>query len=371
VVTDSNDAITIQDVEGRITAWNRGAELMYGYSEEEALHMNICHLTPPDKEAEQKEFTRRLIAGETVRWFETQRMAKDGRILDIWLTVTKLIDEAGKPIGIASTERDITERKRLEKELKKHHEHLEELVKERTSQLEASNKDLEAFSYSVSHDLRAPLRAIDGFSRILLEDCSGTLDDKGRRWLDAIRRNTQKMGQLIDDLLMFSRMGRHEMISVRINMEELAREVCEEFKAYVPERTIRVKFDKLPPSRGDRSMLREVYANLLSNAIKFTQPREEAVIEIGGAPGENEHIYYVRDNGVGFDMRYVDKLFGMFQRLHSMEAFEGTGVGLAIVQRIIHRHGGRVWAEGAVGKGAAVYFTLPVKGENDGKRECG
>jgi light-regulated signal transduction histidine kinase (bacteriophytochrome) len=170
------------------------------------------------------------------------------------------------------------------------------------------------------------------------------------------------MGQLIDDLLKFSRMGRHEMISVRINMEELAREVYEEFKAYVPERTIQVKFDEFPPSRGDRSMLREVYVNLLSNAIKFTRPREEAVIEIGGAPGENEHTYYVRDNGVGFDMRYVDKLFGVFQRLHGMEEFEGTGVGLAIVQRIIHRHGGRVWAEGAVGQGAALYFTLPAKG---------
>lgn len=248
---------------------------------------------------------------------------------------------------------------------------LNEALQKKSADLEAANGELEAFSYSVSHDLRAPLRAIDGFSRILLEDHSGAMDDEGRRWLDVIRRNTQKMGQLIDDLLKFSRMGRHEMISVRINMEELAREVYEEFKAYVPERTIQVKFDELPPSRGDRSMLREVYVNLLSNAIKFTRPREEAVIEIGGAPGETEHTYYVRDNGVGFDMRYVDKLFGVFQRLHSMEAFEGTGVGLAIVQRIIHRHGGRVWAEGAVGQGAALYFTLPVKDENDGKRECG
>ncbi len=241
----------------------------------------------------------------------------------------------------------LEERKRAEKELIK-----------RTTQLEAANKELEAFSYSVSHDLRAPLRAIDGFSRVMLEDYTDKFDDEGKRYLKIIRDNTQKMGQLIEDLLTLSRLGRKQMEISEIDMAKLAKEVFDELKAMTPERTVQLDIKTLPPVHGDQSMIRQVFVNLISNAIKFTRPREKAVIEIGGMTEGNENVYYVKDNGVGFDMQYVNKLFGVFQRLHSAEEFEGTGVGLALVQRIIHRHGGRVWAEGKVNEGATFYFTL-------------
>ncbi|MCZ7384543.1 MAG: ATP-binding protein [Candidatus Methanoperedens sp.] len=241
----------------------------------------------------------------------------------------------------------LEERKRAEKELIK-----------RTTQLEAANKELEAFSYSVSHDLRAPLRAIDGFSRVLLEDHSDKLDSEAGRVLNIVRDNTKKMGQLIEDLLALSRLGRKQMEISEIDMAKLAKSIFDELKTTVPERAIQLDIKTLPPSHGDPSMIRQVFVNLLSNAIKFTRPKEKAVIEISGTTKGNENVYCVKDNGVGFDMQYLTKLFGVFQRLHSAEEFEGTGVGLAIVQRIIHRHGGRVWAEGNVNEGATFCFTL-------------
>ena len=230
-----------------------------------------------------------------------------------------------------------------------------------TAQLEDTNKELEAFSYSVSHDLRAPLRAIDGFSRVILEDYLDKLDDEGKRVLNIIRGNTQKMGQLIDDLLAFSRLGRQQISPSDIRMADLAKGVFEDIKPPANERNLQFNMKTLPFAQGDRSMIKQVFANLLSNAIKFTRPKEIATIEIGGTNDGVENVYYVKDTGVGFDMQYVNKLFGVFQRLHSAEEFEGTGVGLAIVQRIIHRHGGRVWAEGKVGEGAIFYFSLPTK----------
>jgi signal transduction histidine kinase len=238
---------------------------------------------------------------------------------------------------------------------------LEQRVQERTAQLEAANKELEAFSYSVSHDLRAPLRAIDGFSRILLEDSIENLDEEGKRVLNVIRNNTQKMGQLIDDLLVFSRLGRQEIKKSDIDMGKLATSVFKELRLSAPERKIKLNIKTLSSSQGDSSMIRQVFTNLLSNAVKFTRPKDTAAVEVGGSEEKTESIYYVKDNGVGFDMQYVNKLFGVFQRLHSTTEFEGTGVGLAIVQRIIHRHGGRVWGEGKVGEGATFYFSLPAK----------
>jgi light-regulated signal transduction histidine kinase (bacteriophytochrome) len=258
---------------------------------------------------------------------------------------------------------DITERKRAEEEINK----LNEELKRNIVQLEAANKELEAFSYSVSHDLRAPLRAIDGFSRVVLEDYTGKLDDEGKRYLNIIRGNTKKMGQLIDDLLLFSRLGRQELRASGIDMGKLAKAVSEELKLAVPERKLKFTINTLIPAQGDQAMIRQVFVNLLSNAVKFTRPKETAMIEIGGQNEGSENIYYVRDNGVGFDMQYVNKLFGVFQRLHSSEEFEGTGVGLAIVQRIIHRHGGRAWAEGKVGEGAAFYFSLPRGTRDEGR----
>lgn len=236
-----------------------------------------------------------------------------------------------------------------------------ELIK-RTTQLEAANKELEAFSYSVSHDLRAPLRAIDGFSRVLLEDHSDKLDSEATRLLNIVRDNTQKMGQLIEDLLNLSRLGRKQMEMSEIDMAKHAKSVFDELKATTPERAIQLDIKTLPIAHGDKSMIRQVFVNLLSNAIKFTRLKEKAVIEIGSRTQGNENVYYIKDNGVGFDMLYLNKLFGVFQRLHSAEEFDGTGVGLAIVQRIIHRHGGRAWAEGKVNEGATFYFTL-LEGE--------
>ncbi len=224
-------------------------------------------------------------------------------------------------------------------------------------QLKAANGELEAFSYSVSHDLRAPLRAIDGFSRIIEEDYSEAFDDEGRRLLSVVRRNTQKMGALIDDLLAFSRLGRKELARMHIDMGGMARSVFEDLGPTAEAATLRVS--DLPPAVGDPAMVRQVFANLLSNALKFAGGNGGAVVVVGGHNGGGENTYFVRDNGVGFDMEYAGKLFGVFQRLHSSEEFEGTGVGLAIVQRIVHRHGGRVWAEGELGAGATFYFTLP------------
>jgi signal transduction histidine kinase len=244
---------------------------------------------------------------------------------------------------------------------------LNEQLTGRTAQLEAANGELEAFSYSVSHDLRAPLRAIDGFSRIIEEDYSEAFDEEGRRLLGVVRRNTQKMGTLIDDLLAFSRLGRKEMAQMRIDMAAKARSVFEELGSQTEAVTFRVS--ALPPAVGDPAMLRQVFANLLSNAVKFAGRNGEAVVEVGGYSADDENTYFVRDNGVGFDMAYAGKLFGVFQRLHSSEEFEGTGVGLAIVQRVVQRHGGRVWAEATPGVGATFYFTLPnAKGDGDERR---
>jgi|CZKM01.1.fsa_nt_gi signal transduction histidine kinase len=232
-------------------------------------------------------------------------------------------------------------------------------VQAANEQLLAANKELEAFSYSVSHDLRAPLRAVDGFALILANDHAARLDPERLRLLQVIRREAARMGRLIDDLLAFSRMGRREMRFAEIDMTVLATTVFKECAAQVGDRKVRLTMASLLPTRGDSAMIRQVLANLLSNAIKYSRPREVAEIELGSRLEGNECIYWVKDNGVGFDPRYTGKLFGVFQRLHSDEEFEGTGVGLALVQRIIHRHGGRIWAEGKLNEGASFYFTLP------------
>jgi len=239
---------------------------------------------------------------------------------------------------------------------------LERRIHERTAQLEAANRELEAFTYSVSHDLRAPLRAIDGYTRILLDDYQPLLDAEGKRVCSVISDGAHKMSDLIDDLLAFSRMGRSALNPSKIDMETLVKTIFQELTTAQSRKRIDFQVDTVRPAVGDPALLRQVWVNLLSNAIKFSSRQKHAVIRVKGENGENETVYSVKDNGVGFDMQYAGKLFGVFQRLHSVREFEGNGVGLALVQRVILRHGGRVWAEGEVGKGAIFYFTLPRQG---------
>jgi PAS domain S-box-containing protein len=257
-------------------------------------------------------------------------------------------NEQGKVICWAGINLDIKNLKQVEVSLKK-----------RTRQLEDANAELESFSYSVSHDLRAPLRAIDGYSRMILRQQGDKFDENTKRLFTVIRDNVTLMGKLIDDLLALSRLGREALSLSQLNIEDLTRDAWETLKAVNPNRSIDLKIGHVPAGRGDRTLIKQVLVNILSNAIKFTSVREVPLIEMGGYSEATENVYYIRDNGVGFDMQYHDKLFGVFQRLHSVEDFEGTGIGLAIVQRIVMRHGGRVWAEGKVDGGACFYFTLP------------
>ena len=310
----------------------------------------------------------RLIAsGDSMRGAElVLDLVRDGTLRRVWMCIgAEPVDLDGcRHLCLAM--QDITARKHAEEELRCEREHLEVMVTERTSQLEAANKELEAFAYSVSHDLRAPLRAIEGFSAIVINDYGSQLDPEGQRLLGVVRANAARMSVLIDNLLTFSRTGRSELKHGRIDMEEMGRAVFAEVLVQ-PAALVRIDFSvgALPPADGDSGLVRQVWVNLLSNAVKFTSKRERAGIQVTGALDGDQAVYCVRDNGVGFDMQYAGKLFGVFQRLHSPDQFEGTGIGLALVKRIVARHGGRVWAEAEAGRGAAFFFTLPAAGAED------
>jgi PAS domain S-box-containing protein len=292
--------------------------------------------------------------------FETQFKKKNGEVIWVMISVKAVHDLNNEVNYLQGFAVDITERKRAEEDIRRLNQDLEQRVVDRTEQLEAANKELEAFAYSVSHDLRAPLRHMVGFLELLQKRAGQTLDEKGRHYMDVVFDAAQKMGQLIEDLLSFSRMGRQALSRHPVDLKNLVGEVIDELGPEAAGRTIDWRIGDLPAVEGDAAMLRMVLTNLVANAVKFTRPREEACIEIGSRPGgTSEAVIFVRDNGVGFDMTHAEKLFGVFQRLHRTDEFEGTGIGLASVRRIITRHGGRTWAEGEPDQGATFYFTLP------------
>ena len=352
------------DQEGTIVQINDTELAWLGYTRDEVLgRMKLSDIITADSlKVYQKSFPEFKERG-WVRDIEYELIRKDGTIMPVSLSATAVRDEAGHYLMSRSTVFDITERKRAEAEILKLNEELEQRVKERTAELEFANRELEAFSHSVSHDLKAPVRAIEGFSRMLMHKYSATLESEPLRMLNIIYSNTRRMSQMIDDLLTFSRTSRKKVRKTEINFYAMATKAFEQLRHQTPERDLQLNIGELPPAMGDPSLIEQVMVNLLANAIKFTSSRKTAVIEVGGRTERKETIYYVKDNGVGFNEQYAHQLYGVFQRLHSYDEYEGSGVGLSIVKNIIERHGGRVWAEGKVDQGATFYFAMPKNGD--------
>ena len=346
------DTVITLDPSWRILTWNPAAEKFLGFTAEEAIGKRSEEVILIDQtEVDRPALRAKLAAGEVVHTVGRIRQ-KGGAWVDMDSSTVPVRDAEGNSLGYVCIMHDIRSNKQIERQLREHAEEVED-----------ANKELDSFTYSVSHDLRAPLRAIDGFSRILVEDFSGRMSKDEVRLLDVIRKNTVQMGQLIDDLLAFSRMGRKELVVGPVDMKALLIDLVPEVLEGTEDRVIDLRAKFIPPCVGDRALLRQVWFNLVSNAVKYTRKRERAVISVSGEEIGDELVYKVEDNGAGFDMQYIDKLFGVFQRLHKPTDFEGTGVGLALVQRIVRRHGGRVWAEGTPGNGATFWFTLPRRSE--------
>ena len=363
IVALAADAIISVDEEQRILIFNQGAERIFGYTAAEMLGQPLDRLLPAHLAGAHRAHVRRFATEpETARDMyhrgaEIHGRRRDGTEFPAEASISKIKENGNFQFTVFL--RDISARKQAEEEIRQLNVNLERRVLERTAELQVANQELEAFSYSVSHDLRAPLRSIDGFSQAVIEDYADKLGDRGRDHLNRVHTATQHMGHLIDDLIKLARVARAEMKREAVDLSALAADVLAELQKNQPERRVEYHIEPGLTAEGDARLLRVALDNLLGNAWKFTGKQAHARIEFGathdtdGAPG-----FFVRDNGVGFDMTYADKLFGAFQRLHSVSEFPGTGVGLATVQRIVHRHGGRVWAEGAVGKGATFYFSL-------------
>jgi PAS domain S-box-containing protein len=365
IIQGSPLAIYTRDVHGIVTGWNPAAERMFGWRAAEILGMPLLTV-PREKRNETESLRQRVLNGENFVQAEVRRQKRDGSPIDISTTLAPLRDDAGQISGYLAIAADITERKRAEEEIRSLNHELEARVAERTQQLEAANneleftnKELESFSYSVAHDLRSPLRAINGYSAILSEEYAGkALDATAQDYLQRVRTAADRMGELIDDLLDLTRVSKVEVRRDEIDLSAVAHAVATTLKSADPQRNVDIVIAPAAPARADPGLTRIALENLFGNAWKFTSKSENARIEFGVVIVDGKPAYFVRDNGVGFDPAFGNKLFEQFQRLHAEHEFEGTGIGLAIVDRIVRRHAGKVWAEGAVGQGATFYFTL-------------
>jgi PAS domain S-box-containing protein len=354
----SPDALFVE-IDGRVVFINSaGVKLLGAAGPEDLIGSPVKNFIHPDDwNAARQRLDRVRSECKPVPFVEQRMLRLDGSVVDVEIAAAPLAF-AGKEAAQVIAH-DIRERKRAEEEIRTLNTDLEHRVRERTVELEAANKELEAFSYSVSHDLRAPLRHIEGFVEILTASSAESLDEESQRHLETIAESAKQMGRLIDDLLTFSRTARVELTKAKTDLSSLVQAAIRDLAQECRDRDIQWTVGTLPEVEADHALLRQVLLNLLGNALKYTRTRKQARIELGSCASDTEHIVFVRDNGVGFDMRYAHKLFGVFQRLHRASDFEGTGVGLANVRRIIHRHGGRCWAEAQLNKGATFYFSVP------------
>jgi PAS domain S-box-containing protein len=351
IIESSEDGIVSHTLGGVITSWNAAAARIYGHDAIEMVGRPTTALIPSERRAEQDAIFERVRQGEPISHFETVRLGADGRRIDVSVSMAPVLDASRTIVGTSEIVRDITDQKRIEAALVR--------AKEET---DAANQDLESFSYSVAHDLRTPLRSIDGFSRALLEDQQARLDAEGLQHLRAIRESTERMNRLIDDLILLSRVDRGEVARARVDLTALARGSLERLAAVDPLRAVDLVLAPGVVTLGDAGLLAIVLENLLANAWKFTRTQPRARIEFGQTEKDGRPVYFVRDNGVGFEATPGRTLFGVFQRFHAAAEFEGTGIGLAIVKRVIRRHGGAVWAQSKPGHGATFFFTTaPAK----------
>lgn len=341
-----NEAVLVTSAKFIVEDWNSAAERLFGWSASEAIGKEAKEIIATEG-FDREQGRRQLLLGEGVHGLMRAK-SRAGEWLDVAFSARAVLTD-GRVTSIVSIMQDVTEQRRLEREAEK-----------RLRDLEYANRELESFSYSVSHDLRSPVRAIEGFSRILEEEHCRNADDEAKKVLAVVRKNALRLGSLIDDLLDFSRLGRKPMRDDDVDMKKLAREALDDACAAEPGRSYDVRLGDVLDAHGDPGLLEQVWRNLSANAVKYSRGRDPAVIEIDSELEGTSIVYRVRDNGVGFDMQYASKLFGVFQRLHKQTEFEGTGVGLALVERIVRRHGGRTWAEAKVGVGATFYFSLPT-----------